>query len=54
MLSKLKKKNVESMDRNLCIPLNKLGTMVAQWLKCCATNQKDTVLIQDGVIGIFR
>jgi len=26
---------------------------VAQWLRCCATNRKDTGSIPDGVIGIF-
>ena len=31
-----------------------LGTAVAQWLRCCATNQKVAGSIPDGVIGIFR
>ena len=26
----------------------------AQWLRCCATNQKVAGLIPDGVIGIFH
>ena len=26
---------------------------MAQWLRCCATNRKDTGSIPDGVIGIF-
>jgi len=30
------------------------GTAVAQWLKLCATNQKVTGSIPDGVIGIFH
>ena len=30
------------------------GTAVAQWLRCCATNQKVTGSIPDGVIGIFH
>jgi len=31
-----------------------VGTVVAQWLRCCATNWKVAVLIPDGVIGIFH
>ena len=31
-----------------------LGTMVAQWLRCCATNRKVAGSIPDGVIGIFH
>ena len=27
---------------------------VAQWLRCCATNQKVVGSIPDGVIGIFH
>jgi len=30
------------------------GTAVAQWLRCCATNQKVAGLIPHGVIGIFH
>ena len=30
-----------------------MGTAVAQWLRCCATNQKVAGSIPDGVIGIF-
>ena len=30
-----------------------LGTAVAQWLKCCATNRKVAGSIPSGVIGIF-
>ena len=29
-----------------------LGTAVAQWLRCCATNRKVAGSIPDGVIGI--
>ena len=37
------------------LPLNvQTGTMVAQWLRCCATNRKVVGLIRDGVIGIFH
>ena len=30
-----------------------LGTAVAQWLRCCTTNQKVTGLIPAGVNGFF-
>jgi len=30
------------------------GTAVAQWLRCCATNQKVAGSIPVGVIGIFH
>ena len=30
-----------------------MGTAVAQWLRCCATNWKVAVSIPDDVIGIF-
>ena len=32
----------------------KLGTVVAQWLRCCATNRKVAGSIPAGVIGIFH
>ena len=31
-----------------------MGTTVAQWLRCCATNWKVAGSILDGVIGIFH
>ena len=31
-----------------------MGTAVAQWLRCCATNRKVAGLIPDGVSGFFR
>ena len=31
-----------------------LGTALAQWLRCCATNRKVAGSILDGVIGIFH
>ena len=31
-----------------------MGTTVAQWLRCCATNWKVAGSIPDGVIGIFH
>ena len=30
-----------------------MGTAVAQWLSCCATNRNHAGSIEDGVIGIF-
>ena len=30
------------------------GTVVAQWLTCCATNRKVAGSIPDGVTGIFH
>jgi len=31
-----------------------LGTAVAQWLSCCATNRQVAGSIPDNVIGIFH
>ena len=31
-----------------------MGTAVAHWLRCCATNRKVAGSIPDGVIGIFH
>jgi len=31
-----------------------MGTAVAQWLRCCATNQKVAGSVPAGVIGIFH
>ena len=31
-----------------------MGTAVAQWLRCCATNRKVACSIPAGVIGIFH
>ena len=31
-----------------------MGTAVAQWLRCCATNRKVAGSIQAGVVGIFH
>ena len=31
-----------------------VGTAVAQWLRCCATNRKIAGSIKDGVFGIFH
>jgi len=31
-----------------------MGTAVAQWLRCCATNRKVAGSIPDGVIGIHH
>ena len=34
--------------------LGQLGTAVAQWLRCCATNRKVAGSTADGVSGIFH
>ena len=34
--------------------LQHMGTAVAQWLRCCATNRKVGCSIPAGVIGIFH
>ena len=36
------------------VPVIFVGTAVAQWLRCCATNRKVAGSIPDGVIGIFH
>ena len=38
----------------ILLPLIRLGTTVAQWLRCCATNRKVAGSIPEGVIGIFH
>ena len=38
----------------MLIVIHKEGTVVAQWLRCCATNRKVAGSIPDGVIGIFH
>jgi len=38
----------------LIIHMFKLGTAVAQWLRCCDTNRNVAGSIPDGVIGIFH
>jgi hypothetical protein len=38
----------------LCQHHSMLGTAVAQWLRCCATNRMVTGSIPAGVIGIFH
>ena len=38
----------------MCIHIQSGGTAVAQWLRCCAINQKVAGSIPDGVIGIFH
>ena len=34
--------------------IEKLGTAVAQWLRCCATNRKVVGSIPAGVSGLFH
>jgi len=36
-----------------CKKMYHVGTAVAQWLRCCATNRKATGLIPDVVSGLF-
>ena len=36
-----------------CITSRQMGTAVAQWLRCCATNRKVAGSIPAGVTGIF-
>jgi len=33
---------------------SQVGTAIAQWLRCCATNRKVAGWIKPGVIGIFH
>ena len=35
------------------LPSNRKGTVVAQWLRCCATNRKVAGSIPAGVSGFF-
>jgi len=50
-----KKLDTNSRVKEISIFVNKyVGKVVAQWLRCCATNQKVAVSIPDGVIGIFH
>jgi len=39
--------------QNLAHQLKAMGTAVALWLRCCATNRKAAGSIQTGVIGFF-
>jgi len=41
------------MFRELNKHVNNMGTAVAQWLRCCATNRKVAGSIQAGVSGFF-
>jgi len=42
-------------DINKFVPVIKqAGTVVAQWLRCCATNQKVAGSIPASVIGVFH
>jgi len=45
-------KLVTMIWRNLIVCV-KVGTMVAQWLRCCPTNRKVAGSIPAGVIGFF-
>jgi hypothetical protein len=46
--------NVDMHLSNYMVLQPRKGTAVAQWLRCCTTNQKVTGSIPDGVIGIFH
>ena len=50
--SKIAQFNWECMGRFTLIHL--MGTAVAQWLRCCATNRKVAGSIPGGVFGIFH
>jgi len=43
----------EIVTRLFCGLFVSLGTVVAQWLRCCATNRKVAGSIPAGVIGFF-
>jgi len=51
-----------SFNNSACVPIivykvkynNTVGTAVAQWLRCCATNRNVADSIPDGVSGIFH
>jgi len=43
----------ESKDK-FVFSIEEVGTEVAQWLRCCATNRKFARSILAGVIGIFH
>jgi hypothetical protein len=40
-------------DGGRVVSLTHAGTVVAQWLKCCATNRKDLGSIPSSVSGCF-
>jgi hypothetical protein len=44
----------ERKKENFQYSIISLGTTEAQWLRCCATNQKVAGSIPDGIIGIFQ
>ena len=50
LLGKLKLRQ----NDNIKIDVKQMGTAVAQWLRCCATNRKVAGSIPAGVIGIFH
>ena len=52
--SSQKESTLQSQLRNIAILCTFVGTAVAQWLRCCATNRKVAGSIPDGVIGIFH
>jgi len=46
--------NVDMHLPNYMVVQPRKGTVVAQWLRCCTTNQKVAGSIPDGVIRIFH
>jgi len=49
----LKRKKILNLVK-VTATITEWGTVVAQWLRCCATNRKVACSIPDGVIGIFH
>ena len=45
---------VRTLTRIPLATVREVGTAVAQWLRCCATNRKVVGSIPAGVIGIFH
>jgi len=45
---------VSEKVQNTKVQYYELGTELAQWLRCFATNRKGAVPIPDGVTGIFH
>ena len=46
--------SVEGNDHLQCMGTQRMGTAVAQWLRCYATNRKVAGSIPGGFIGIFH
>jgi len=46
-------RKAETVWLSMLLHVNYMGTAVALWLRCCATNRKVTGSIPAGVIGIL-